>query len=59
MVSLRSALLLADRWRGAGQPVEKPAGYVPQTQAGTPVRAAVANRSDKPVRMPDLKRDRA
>jgi uncharacterized protein (DUF2336 family) len=59
MVSLRSALLLADRWRGAGRPVEKPAGYVPQTQAGTPVRATVANCSDKPVRMPDLKRDRA
>lgn len=59
MVSLRSSLLLADRWRGTGRPVEKPAGYVPQTQAGTPVRAATANRGDKPVRMPDLKRDRA
>lgn len=61
MVSLRSALLLVDRWRGAAQSTSRPAAYVPQTQAGTPVRAATGAsvRPSQPMVMPEVKRDRA
>ncbi len=61
MVSLRSALLLVDRWRGALPAAKRLPDYVPQTQAGTPVRATGAgvNHGGKPVEMPETKRDRA
>jgi uncharacterized protein (DUF2336 family) len=61
MVSLRSALLLVDRWRGAALTTKHPPVHVPQTQAGTPVRAATAGtgQGDRPVEMPQVKRDRA
>jgi uncharacterized protein (DUF2336 family) len=61
MVSLRSALLLVDRWRGALPSAKRPPVHVPQTQAGTPVRvtASDAGRSERPVEMPSVRRDRA
>lgn len=61
MVSLRSALLLVDRWRGAAPTAKRTPVHVPQTQTGTPVRASVggAGRSERPAEMPGIKRDRA
>lgn len=61
MVSLRSALLLVDRWRGVLPSAKRLPGHLPQTQTGTPVRAAGAavNHGGKPVEMPETKRDRA
>ncbi|MBS1181268.1 MAG: hypothetical protein H6Q99_1148 [Proteobacteria bacterium] len=61
MVSLRSALLLVDRWRGALPSAKRPPVHVAQTQAGTPVRATASDigRSEKPVEMPSVRRDRA
>lgn len=61
MVSLRSALLLVDRWRGALPSVKRTPVHVPQTQTGTPVRSAAAGsgRDEKPAAMPEVRRDRA
>lgn len=61
MVSLRSALLLVDRWRGAIPSIKRASGHVPQTQTGTPVRSSAggAGRSERPAEMPEIKRDRA
>ncbi|WP_370674785.1 DUF2336 domain-containing protein [Pleomorphomonas sp. PLEO] len=61
MVSLRSALLLVDRWRGAALTTKHTPVHVPQSQTGTPVRAATAGtgQSERPVEMPQVKRDRA
>ena len=61
MVSLRSALLLVDRWRGAAPSAKQTPVHIPQTQAGTPVRATAAGTSqgEKPVEMPKIRRDRA
>jgi uncharacterized protein (DUF2336 family) len=61
MVSLRSALLLVDRWRGERPSARRTPAYVPQVQAGTPVRstAAGSGSGEKPVEMPQNRRDRA
>lgn len=61
MVSLRSALLLVDRWRGVVPSTKRAPMHMPQTQAGTPVRATGtgASHGDKPAEMPQTKRDRA
>lgn len=61
MVSLRSALLLVDRWRGALPSTKRVPAYVSQTQAGTPVRATGTglSHSEKPAEMPQVRRDRA
>jgi uncharacterized protein (DUF2336 family) len=61
MVSLRSSLLLADRWR---TPVAAPARtptHVAQTQAGTPVRATATGTAAAPrqVTTPAAERGRA
>ena len=61
MVSLRSALLLVDRWRGTATSVRQAPVHVPQTQAGTPVRAAGAwaGHAERPAEAPLVRRDRA
>lgn len=61
MVSLRSALLLVDRWRGERPSARRTPAYVPQVQAGTPARstAAGSGSGEKPVEMPQNRRDRA
>lgn len=61
MVSLRSALLLVDRWRGALPSAKRTPVHVPQTQAGTPVRSTAtgAGRDQTPEAMPQARRDRA
>ena len=61
MVSLRSALLLVDRWRGTSSSTKRTQAHIPQVQTGTPIRttAAGASLGEKPVEMPQIKRDRA
>lgn len=61
MVSLRSALLLVDRWRGAIPAAKRPPVHVPQTQTGTPARGMTSGTShaEKPVEMPQIRRDHA
>jgi uncharacterized protein (DUF2336 family) len=61
MVSLRSALLLVDRWRGVVPSVKRSPVHVPQTQVGTPVRSTATGtgRDEKPAAMPEVRRDRA
>lgn len=57
-VSLRSAALLVDRWRSA-RPA-RPARYVPQTEAGTPVRARQAGAPPAPsVATPGVRQEKA
>ncbi|WP_165790843.1 DUF2336 domain-containing protein [Pleomorphomonas carboxyditropha] len=61
MVSLRSALLLVDRWRGVVPAARRAPVHVPQAQAGTPVRATASGGShgEKPAETPQIRRDRA
>lgn len=61
MVSLRSALLLVDRWRGALPSTRRTPVHIAQTEAGTPIRAATTGtrQGEKPVEMPLIRRDRA
>ncbi len=61
MVSLRSALLLVDRWRGTLPSSKRTPVHIPQAQAGTPVRTtATGNGSgEKPAELPQIRRDRA
>ncbi len=62
MVSLRSALLMIDRWRGVvANTSKRNPQHIPQTQTGTPVRGAVATtgQGEKPAEAPQTKRDRA
>lgn len=62
MVSLRSALLLVDRWRGAAtNTTKRPSYHVPQAQTGTPARGTTVTtgHGEKPAEAPQIKRDRA
>ncbi|WP_237154849.1 DUF2336 domain-containing protein [Oryzibacter oryziterrae] len=60
MVSLRSSLLLADRWRGIRREIPARRGYVPQTQTGTPIRTGTDQRTATPQAATEtLRRDRA
>jgi len=61
MVSLRSSLLLVDRWRTPVATVTRPTTYVAQSQTGTPVRAASAGSVDaqRPAAVQKVERGRA
>jgi uncharacterized protein (DUF2336 family) len=61
MVSMRSAVLLIDNWRGARHDIPARPTYVAQSAAGTPVRTATPARTTAPseVESQDRRRGRA